>query len=288
MSNNNAFPTSVERSLLEGARYEVLPTATIEEKVLAHVPRDVTVTVTASPSKGLDETLDLSCSLAAAGYDVVPHLAARMISGRGELGEIVERLRGQGVRKVFVPAGDAAEPAGEFASSLDLLQCLAELDHPFDHIGITGYPESHPSIDDDVTVQAMWEKRRYATHVVSNMTFDAEAVGIWTERMRRRGIDLPVVVGVPGPVEPTKLLGMATKIGVGDSIRFLKKQRKVFARLATPGFTTEKFANRIANLAANPSLRIAGLHVYTFNQVEVVEGWRRRTIDALAAERTPS
>ena len=43
--------------LLEHARYEVLPTATTEEKVLASVPKDVAVTVTASASKGLEATL---------------------------------------------------------------------------------------------------------------------------------------------------------------------------------------------------------------------------------------
>ena len=54
--------------LLEHARYEVLPTATTEEKVLASVPKDVAVTVTASASKGLEATLTLAESLAKAGY----------------------------------------------------------------------------------------------------------------------------------------------------------------------------------------------------------------------------
>ena len=124
----------------------------------------------------------------------------------------------------------------------------------------------------------MWDKRKYATHVISNMTFDAEAVGKWSERMRRRGIALPIVVGVPGPVDPTKLLGMATKIGVGDSVRFLRKQRGVFARLAAPGFTSDRFVTRIAALAATPQLAIEGLHIYTFNQVEAIEAWRQKMI----------
>src|SRR5262249_55006040 len=45
--------------LLQNARYEVLPTASIEETVLAHVGTDLTLTVTASPGKGLEATLDL-------------------------------------------------------------------------------------------------------------------------------------------------------------------------------------------------------------------------------------
>lgn len=275
---SNTLPSVAMGHLLRTARYEVMPTAKMGDLVREHVPTDITVTVTASPTKGLDPTLELSTSLAADGYDIVPHLAARMISGRSELEEIVDRLRGVGIRKVFVPAGDAAEAAGDYQGALDLLSDLTALGRPFEHVGITGYPESHPSIDDDVTIQSMWDKRQHATHIISNMTFDAESISTWVERMRRRGMQLPVVIGVPGPVERTKLLGMATKIGVGESVRFLKKQRKVFARIAAPGFSTDRFVARVAALAANDRLKIEGLHLYTFNQVEVVEAWRQRML----------
>ncbi len=159
---------------------------------------------------------------------------------------------------VFVPGGDADPPAGDYAAALDLLRDLHELEHPFTHVGITGYPESHPTIDDDVTVQSMWDKRLYATHIVSNMTFDAEHLGTWCERIRRRGVTLPVLVGVPGPVERTKLLGMATKIGVGESLRFLRKQKSVFARIASPGFSTDRFVGPGRGAVGQPGPRHRG------------------------------
>ena len=43
--------------LLRGSRYEVIPLDGIEEQVVEHVPRELTLTVTASPTKGLDPTL---------------------------------------------------------------------------------------------------------------------------------------------------------------------------------------------------------------------------------------
>src|SRR5690348_3658702 len=98
--------------LLTRARYEVLPTPSCEDLVLEHVPAGFTVTVTASPNKGLGSTLDLAERLAAHGYRAVPHLAARMVSGRAELQEISDRLVASGIRTVFVPAGDADPPAG--------------------------------------------------------------------------------------------------------------------------------------------------------------------------------
>ena len=58
--------------LLENARFEVLPTASTEDKVLEHLPRERTVTVTASPTKGLEATLDLAERLAGHGpWDAV-------------------------------------------------------------------------------------------------------------------------------------------------------------------------------------------------------------------------
>jgi methylenetetrahydrofolate reductase (NADPH) len=283
MRNNPTAKRSTQAlvRVLEQARYEVLPTATTEEKVLAHLPRDRVVTVTASPSKGLEATIDLSERLAGHGYTVVPHLAARMITGRTELAELCERLTGKGISRVFVPGGDA-EPAGDYPDALALLEELTALGRPFAQVGITGYPESHPTINDDLTVQSMWDKRRHATHVVSNLTFDPAVVRGWIRRMRDRGITMPLLLGIPGPVERTKLLAMATRIGVGESTRFLAKHKGTFARLAAPGgFTGEKFLEQCAPALAMPDANVCGLHVFTFNQIAETEAWRTDLLDRL-------
>ena len=151
---------------------------------------------------------------------MVPHLSARLVRDRGAPREIVARLTAAGIDDVFVPAGDADPPAGEFTSALDLLERLTELGNPFARVGITGYPETHPKIEDDVTVQAMWDKRRHATYIVSNLCFDPATLRHWIARIRRRGVTLPLLLGLAGPVERTKLMQMAAKIGVADSARF--------------------------------------------------------------------
>jgi methylenetetrahydrofolate reductase (NADPH) len=272
--------------MLSSARYEVLPTKTIEDKILEHLPVDRPLTVTASPAKGIGETLDLAERLARQGYAVVPHLAARMISGREELADICARMTEAGVRTVFVPGGDQDPPAGSYTAALDLLEDLTALGSPFPEVGITGYPESHPTISDDLVVQAMWDKRRHATHVVSNLSFDPAVIRSWLDRMRARGVLMPMLLGMPGPIDRAKLLGMATKIGVGDSTRFLAKNKGLFARLAAPGgFTGERFLEQCAPALARPEARVTGLHVYTFNQVAETEAWRRGYIEKLMAVR---
>jgi methylenetetrahydrofolate reductase (NADPH) len=272
--------------MLTSARFEVLPTGSIEEKVHEHLPLGRTLTVTASPTKGIEATLALAESLARGGYTAVPHLAARMVSGRAELEEICARMREAGVRTVFVPGGDQDPPAGDYSSALELLEDLTALGQPFAEVGITGYPESHPTISDDLTVQSMWDKRRHATHVVSNLTFDPDTVGRWVDRLRTRGVTMPVLLGIPGPIDRAKLLAMATKIGVGDSTRFLAKHKGTFARLAAPGgFTGERFLERCAPVLARPEAMVTGLHVYTFNQVAETEAWRREYLERLMAVR---
>jgi methylenetetrahydrofolate reductase (NADPH) len=263
-------------ALLQRARYEVIPTASIEDKVLASVPKDVTVTVTASPTKGLETTLDLAERLARAGYTVVPHVSARLVVDKQHLSEIVAQMHAVGIDNVFVPAGDAEEPAGIYEGSLPLLADLTALGSPFRSVGITGYPETHPSIDDDITVQAMWDKRIHATYIVSNLCFDAKVLTTWLSRIRRRGVTLPVQVGLAGPVETTKLLSMAGKIGVGESTRFLTNHVSWFMRLASPGgYSPEKLLRQVSGATVTGDPNIAGLHVFTFNQVAETEKWRQ-------------
>jgi methylenetetrahydrofolate reductase (NADPH) len=278
----NKWTSSLVLGLLESARYEVLPTPSISDKVLAHVPVGRTLTVTASAGKGLAATLDVAELLCRSGYHVVPHVAARMVRGRGQLEEIADRLVALGVDSIFVPAGDARPAAGEYQGALDLLKDLADLGSPFPHVGIAGYPESHPIIHDDVTIQAMWDKRHYASHVVSNLCFDPVVLAAWIARMRGRGTLLPLWVGMSGPAERAKLVSMATKIGVGESARYLAKNKSVFARLAAPGgYSPERFLDRLAPTVAKPEALVEGLHIFTFNQVSETEQWRRDMIARL-------
>ncbi|MEI5522890.1 5,10-methylenetetrahydrofolate reductase [Streptomyces brasiliscabiei] len=270
------------RALLRTVRYEVLPARATEEKVLAHVPRDVVVTVTASPVKGLEPTLDLAGRLAAHGYRVVPHVPARLLRDDLHLKEVAGRLREARVDDVFVPAGDADPPAGSYDGALPVLRRLSELGRPFTHVGVTGYPESHPLLHDDITVQAMWDKREHATYIVSNLCFDPRVLGDWLARVRRRGVTLPVHVGVAGPVQRAKLLAMATRIGVGESTRFLTRHASWFVRFAAPGgYSPEKLLTRTENALTDPVSGVAGLHLFTFNQIAETERWRRAVLDRL-------
>jgi len=270
--------------LLSTPRYEVLPTEDIEELVLRHVPKNVTVTITASPRRGIEATISLAERLAARGYQVVPHISARLIKDQAHLKEVLERVVALGRGDAFVVAGDAKEPAGEFPDSVALLEAIQAQPHGLREIGVTGYPERHSFIEDDLTIQAMWDKRRIATYIVSNLCFDPRIVKKWVARVRRRGVQLPIHIGLAGVADPAKLLRVSTRIGLADSARFLRGHSNWFMRMFQPGgYDPERFATALLPDFAAPERNVAGLHFFTFNEIEATERWRQETLARLLA-----
>ena len=254
--------------------------------MLEHVPADVTITVTVSPRRGIEHTLDLAERLTKHGYSVVPHLSARLVRDREHLAQIVARVDELGAGDVFVVAGDADTPAGEFAGAAALLEAMAEIGHGFEQVGITGYPESHPIIPDETTIQAMFEKARFATYIVSQICFDPTVTAGWVERVWTRGTRLPIHIGIPGAVPRTKLLHISTTIGLGASARFLRRHRSWFAHALRPGgFDPDPLIAGLEPSLADPERKIAGFHIFTFNDLADTERWRQRTLERHRNER---
>jgi methylenetetrahydrofolate reductase (NADPH) len=278
----NVTAASALAELLRQPRYEVLPLDGIEEDVLAALGKDVIVTVTGSPSRGLDATLELSEALARDGYTVVPHLPARQVHDSAHLDELLDRISAAGIRRLFVPAGDTSAAAGAFESAAALLAAMGERRAEFDAIGITGYPESHHLISDEETIRAMFEKSEMATEIISQICFDAGTIRDWIGKVRARGTDLPIWIGLPGIVDYGKLLRITTKIGLGESARFLGHQHGWLSRLLTRRFNPDGLVRELAPVAADTDARVAGFHIYTFNEIERTERWRRETLDRLA------
>jgi len=268
---------------LRRPRYELIPLAGARDSVLAHVPRDVALTVTASPTRGLDHTLDAAEELAREGYTVVPHVSARLVRGGAHLDEVLARLAEAGMEEIFVVAGDAEQPAGPYDGAHALLVAIAGRTPRPQRVGITGYPESHPFISDDETIAAMFAKAPYADYIVSQITFDADVIASWIRRVRARGTHLPIYLGVPGRVDARKLLRISMRVGVGDSAKYLRRHAGRLTRLALPGaFSPDRLLERLAPTIADETANVAGLHVYTFNELAQTERWRREVLARLA------
>jgi len=269
------------RKLLAAAHIEVMPIAGIEEH-LRSLATGATVAVTCSPSMGIDTTLEATALICGLGFDAVPHLAARQITGMQHLKRILDELSESGVNSIFVPGGDLSPPAGEFDSALQVLQAMSTFDHGITDIGVAAYPDGHPFMDDETLVDVLRAKQEFATHCVTQMCFNGETITNWIDDTRKQDISLPVRIGLPGAVERKKLLAYSLRIGVGDAARFSLKQPKTIRKLmAAKTYQPDELVLHLAGYLENAQANMAGLHLYTFNQVEETIAWRAAFLAAL-------
>lgn len=269
-------------TLLAHPRFELMPFDSFGDEV-THLPDGAEVTITASPTLGLEATIDWSEQAAALGFEVVPHVAARYVRDEAHLKEIAQRLTETGITDIFVPGGDREEPLGEFESALELLVALEELGYEFDDVGITGYPEGHEFLSDQTLEDSMKRKLPYATYITTQLCYDPDAILAWLVELRERDVDLPVEVGIPGVLNYQRLLRISNKVGVGDSVQFLQKTTGVvdFVRRlvgSRGSYAPDDLVDGLAPYAADPDYGIRGLHIYTFNEVADTEAWRRERL----------
>jgi methylenetetrahydrofolate reductase (NADPH) len=242
----------------------------------AFLPAGATVSVTASPAKGIEATVALCEQLQGRGFRAVPHLSARMVRDRSHLTDLIAWLEGAGVDRAFVVGGDAKEP-GDYPDGLSLLRAMADIGHPLSEIGIPCYPQGHAFIADGPLLEALHAKAAFASYMTTQLCFDPGAIATWIAVRRGEGLALPVHVGVPGVAEPHKLLAISARIGVADTHRFLTKNLRFVARLLRSGgfYRPDALLEGLAPHVADPAALIVDLHMYTFNAVDTFEAWRR-------------
>lgn len=287
-SLSNLQAAALER-VLRAPTFELIPLRNaLDQAVL--LPPGATVSVTASPAKGMEATVALCERLQGRGFRAVPHVSARMIRDRAHLVDLIAWLEGAGVDRAFVVGGDAKEP-GAYPDGLSLLREMAEIGHPLGEIGIPGYPQGHAFIADGPLLEALRAKASFATYMTTQLCFDPEAIGRWIAARRAEGVTLPIHVGIPGVAEPQKLLTIAARIGVADTHRFLVKNVRFVTRLVRSGgfYRPDGLLEGLAPHVADPLAGIVDLHVYTFNAAAATEAWRADYLDMLrAAAGTPA
>lgn len=267
-------------------RFEILPFERgIEEAARTETPLHLTVTT--SPRHGVDRTVDVAVELRALGHVVTPHLAARMVRSEEHLTEILERTSAAGIDDVFVIGGDAEVPLGPYTAAGELLEVVAS--HPLRpvRIGIGAYPEGHPLIPPETLERVLREKARVASYIVTQLCFDVQAVLRWIEHVRALGIGLPVLLGAVGPVERRRLLRIATRIGVGPSLRFARKQRGLTGLFRSPAHAATRFYDEAAPHVGEPGVGIAGFHLFTFDELLGTVRWQEQRARTYERTRLP-
>jgi len=151
------------------------------------------------------------------------------------------------------------------------------------NVGIPCYPEGHAFIPDDRLLQSLVEKAPFAHYMTTQLCFDPGAIRTWIAARRAEGLLLPVQIGVAGAVEPHRLIAISGKIGVRDTGRFLMKNLGFVGRLLRAGgyYRPDGLLDELAPLFGDPVADVRWVHLYTFNQVETTDAWRRRYLESL-------
>lgn len=269
------------RALTRDFTFELIPLKSLETQK-ANLPAGAAVSVTCSPAKGIAETQRLTEEFLGAGFAAVPHISARMVRDRIHTKELAGWFREVGVKKLFIVGGDAEEP-GEYHDAVLFLSDLLDTDHGLDAIGVTAYPDGHSFISDEDLQRALHMKQQLLADAgvpgwcSTQMCFDPETIESWLRAERAAGLTLPVHLGISGVVDKTKLITMGARLGIGQSLNYFKKNKAAIAKMLTsPSYDPNDLLVPLSE--ANLELGVEGVHMFTFNQIEATEAWRRENL----------
>src|SRR5947209_17571877 len=126
-------------------------------------------------------------------------------ASRGEIDEIVDRYHELGVRHIVALRGDPPGGIGTaYASHPDGYQSSAALvagikkRHADIEVSVSAYPEKHPEARDfDADIDTLKAKvDAGATRAITQVFFDNDLYFRYLDRVRARGITIPVVPGI--------------------------------------------------------------------------------------------
>jgi len=279
---SRGFQSPIVRAIVEDLTYEIVPLKSLPTQ-LTYLPANSRVSVTASPVKTLEETLDVCAELLDLGHRPVPHLAARMVEDADHTKAIAARCKSLGLSEIFCIGGDTEVP-GAYGDAMEFLRELLDVAAgDITAVGVGSYPDGHAFISTDVLRAALVEKQELFDeagvdgHASTQMCFSTDTIRTWIETERANGLTLPVHLGIPGVVDRAKLLNMGMRLGVGASLRYLKKNRSGLIKLfSSTGYNPSTLIDPLAGDFER--LGITGLHTFTFNQVEATRDWQRSVL----------
>lgn len=265
-----AARASLELTAADGA----LPAA-----LAGRVPAGSALYVAHTPNTKLADVAQVACAAERAGFRGCPHVVARRIATRRELEEAIATLRGGGVSRILLVAGDPTPPAGEFADTLQILESGILDRAGFTAVGVAGHPAGNPEIPPEAAWDALARKQAWgertgiAVHVTTQFGFDMEALPAFDAGMAARGIRLPVHVGIAGPASLKSLAKFAVMCGIGASLVAVLSNPLALGSLKTLVRTVDQVFPEVVRQAIAAPARFVQPHLFTFGGVMKTVEW---------------
>jgi methylenetetrahydrofolate reductase (NADPH) len=265
---------------LSGYSLEAIrPKAFDIEALKASAPKGMRVYLSAVAGRPVDEVIGHAKAVHAAGFDPVPHLAARKFASRDALSGLLARLNGEaGVRHVLVIAGDSDAAAGPLASAMEVIESGLLQRHGISGIGIAGHPDGHPRIPAETLDLALSNKIEAAqqsgltAEIVTQFCFEPATIIRWIGRLRDLGVENPVRVGMAGPAGVATLLRYAARCGVKASAAGAARQAGLVKHMFG-GSAPDAIVRALADAGGNGRLGDIGAHFFSFGGVDTTARW---------------
>ena len=235
------------------------------------LPFGTDIYLSALPNRPLATNLECVATIRAAGFNPVPHIAARHIQSRNELKLFLSQVtEDYSVRKILLIGGDLAQARGPYHDAASVLNDGILGDSGISEIGIAGYPEGHPRIPSEKIMTSISEKIELAKknglgiYVVTQFSLAPGRIIDYCARLARLIPDVPVYAGIAGPTDPVTLLRYARICGVSASLRALTGLGFKAARLISHTEPNEQMAVLGRYGAGRDSTNIMGVHIFSF------------------------
>jgi methylenetetrahydrofolate reductase (NADPH) len=196
---------------------------------------------------------------------------------RGEIDDVVARYHKIGVRHIVALRGDPATGIGTayhahpdgYQSSPDLIEGIKKR-YPDIEISVSAYPEKHPespTIDADIDMLKA-KVDAGAARAITQVFFDNDLYFRYLDRVRARGIDIPVVPGIMPMHNFKQARNFVTRAGTSVPTWLAEK----FEGLDDDAETRKLVA---ATVAAGQVQKLAKqgvdtFHFYTMNRADLV------------------
>jgi methylenetetrahydrofolate reductase (NADPH) len=281
LSVSEPAPSRELTALLPSASVEISSRGHQLGELRDHFRPGTDVTITFLLGDNYHHNVDTAAALRGAGYNPVPHIAAREMVSRQALDDFLARLRGEAdVTRILLIAGDVAAAKGPFKSSLDIGSSGLVEAHGFARLSVAGHPEGHPYLKTENAFAglAAWQDWGHLTKirvdVVTQFCFETAPILEWIVELHARGITLPVIVGLAGPASPATLTKFALRCGIGNSMRALRSQIGRFGRLLTDTGPDE-IMHGLLSAPKAAIAPIAGFHLFPFGGLRKSAEWVR-------------
>jgi methylenetetrahydrofolate reductase (NADPH) len=268
-------------TLLASASVEISSRGHQLDELRDHFRAGTDVTITFLPGDNYRHNVETATALRRAGYNPVPHIAAREMASREALDDFLARLRNEAdVTRVLLIAGDVALAKGPFKSSLDVCASGLLEARGIASVSVAGHPEGHPYLKTTDALKALetwgdWGRQtKIRVDVVTQFCFESAPILGWIGELNARGIDLPVIVGLAGPATPATLTKFALRCGIGNSMRSLRSQIGRFGRLLTDTGPDDVMRG-LRSAPAAATVSVAGFHLFPFGGLRKSGDWLR-------------